>query len=263
MSVYEKHLFDKELPVIFHLDRLNKQKNESCLSNWHENIELIYCVDGKGWAVINSNPIEINRGSVLAINSGDIHYFMSSMEGMNYYCLIIDSGFLKEFGIDVENISFCEEITDDQGEHFFQRLIWEMEQQQPYYKTVVRGEMIAYMAYLCRNYTVEKRNRENNSQIKCGLTYIKEHFTESLSVELIASQAGFSRFYFSRQFKLVMGMSVMKYVEFLRCRYARGLLENGATVSEAAAESGFSDLSYFAKVFKRQYGMVPSKVKGK
>ena len=39
------------------------------------------------------------------------------------------------------------------------------------------------------------------------------------------------------------------------------LLEEGASVSKAAMECGFSDLSYFTKVFKRQYGVLPSKVR--
>ena len=58
-------------------------------------------------------------------------------------------------------------------------------------------------------------------------------------------------------------MTVMKYVEFLRCRHAKELLESGASVSKTAVECGFSNLSYFTKVFKRQYGVLPSKVRGK
>ena len=182
---------------------------------------------------------------------------------MQYYCLIMDAAFLREFGMDVERISFCEKVTDEQGIAFFQELIKELEEKEPYYKEIIRGKMIAYMAYLCRKYAYGRKNSENNSQIKRGLVYIREHFTETLTVEMIATKAGFSRYYFSRQFKSVMGMSVMKYVEHLRCRHARDLIENGDSVSSAAAECGFTDLSYFTKVFKRQYGILPSKVRGK
>lgn len=59
MSIYENHRFDKELPVIFHLDQLKKAAHGSCLSNWHENVELIYCIEGEGCAVINSVPVEV------------------------------------------------------------------------------------------------------------------------------------------------------------------------------------------------------------
>lgn len=261
MSVYENHQFDKELPVIFHLDQLEKSVSESSFSNWHENIELIYCIEGEGWVVINSNSIEIKEQSVLVINSGDIHYFMPSTVRIRYYCLIINAAFLKEFGMDVEKIFFGEEVTDAQGITFFQKIVAEMEKEQPFYKAVVKGEIVSYMAYLCRNYMREKSNAGNNSQIKRGLIYIREHFTEDLSVEQIAFQAGFSRYYFSRQFKNVMGMTVMKYVEFLRCRHAKELLESGTSVSKAALDCGFADLSYFTKVFKGQYGVLPSKVR--
>ena len=95
------------------------------------------------------------------------------------------------------------------------------------------------------------------------MTYIREHFTEELDVEVIARHAGFSRFYFSRQFKETTGLTVMKYVEFLRCRHARELLEDGWHVSKDALECGFKDISYFTKVFKRQFGVLPSKLRSK
>lgn len=260
MSFYENHLFDKELPVIFHLDNLENPEKKSCLSNWHENIELIYCVEGKGSAVINSDHIELSQGSVLVINSGDIHYIVSETPKMRYYCLIIYSDFLKAFGMDVENVFFCKNVTDACGKEFFEKIVEEFAGKPPFYQTIVKGYIVSYMGYLCRNYTCEKSGHGDNSRIKQGLTYIREHFTEDLSVEQIAFHAGFSRYYFSRQFKNVTGMTVMKYVEFLRCRYARELLEGGASVSKAAMECGFGDLSYFTKVFKRQHGVLPSKI---
>ena len=106
MSFYEAHSLDKELPIIFHLDQM-KIPGQKCITNWHENIELIYCIEGEGSAVINSVPVKLSAGGVMLINSGEIHYMVSSTAVMRYYCLIIDSGFLKEFGINVENIFFC------------------------------------------------------------------------------------------------------------------------------------------------------------
>ena len=179
---------------------------------------------------------------------------------MSYYCLIISAAFLREYGIDVENLSFCEYINDGSGSLFFEKIVRELREKKPYYKTVIRGEIISYIAELCRNYTIQKRENVSNDRIKKGIVYIREHFDEALDVETIAAHAGFSRYYFSRQFKEITGMTVMKYVEFLRCRHARELLEEGASVSKADLECGFTDLSYFTKVFKRQYGILPSKV---
>lgn len=61
---------------IFHQDHIGGAGHKKCISNWHENIELIYCIEGEGLAVINSNHINIEQGSLLVINSGDIHYMV-------------------------------------------------------------------------------------------------------------------------------------------------------------------------------------------
>ena len=85
MSHYENHLFRSELPIIFHHDHVSPK---GCLSNWHENIELLYCSAGKGKAIINSTPVEMKPGSLILINSGDIHYTVPDTEALEYYCQI-------------------------------------------------------------------------------------------------------------------------------------------------------------------------------
>ena len=258
MSFYENHLFEKELPIIFHLDHLEKRKR--CINNWHENLELIYCIEGEGDAVINSKHVSLKKGNMLIINSGDIHYITAESAPISYYCLIISAAFLQEYGMGVEHISFCERVMDDSCGIFFDKIVKELTEREPYYQAVVKGEIISYIAELCRKHTTEKRKNVNNNCIKQGIIYIREHFMESLDVETIATYAGFSRYYFSRQFKEVTGMTVMQYVTFLRCRHARELLEEGVSVSRTAIECGFTELSYFTKVFKRQYGILPSKI---
>ena len=260
MSRYENHLFRNELPIIFHYDHVDKE-GKGCLSNWHENIEFLYCTVGEGRAIINSKPVEMKPGSLIVINSGDIHYTVSDTKEIEYYCLIVYTDFLKEFGIDAENIHFTEDVTDSSGCDLFQKIVIELDNRLPYYTAMVRGEIISFVAYLCRNYISEKQSSGNDDMIKSGMLYIREHFQESINVESVASHAGFSRFYFSRQFKSITGMTVMEYVQFLRCRHARELLLSGnCSVSKAAMESGFSDLSYFTKVFKGQFGVLPSEV---
>lgn len=261
MSFYESHILSKELPIIFHRDQLMKTENEKCVTNWHENLEILYCIEGKGTAVINSRRINIEEGDLLVINSGDIHYVITEAEKTVYYCLIVSADFLREFGLNVEKVYFSEKVTDMCGLSFFEKIIYELYERRPYYQAEVKAQIISYVAYLCRNYVCQKREHYDNDKMKRGITYIREHFVESISVDMIAEATGFSRFYFSRQFKNITGMTVMKYVEFLRCHYAKGLLEQGISVSKAALECGFSDVSYFTKVFKRQYGVLPSKVR--
>ena len=49
----------------------------------------------------------------------------------------------------------------------------------------------------------------------------------------------------------------MEYLIRLRITRAKRLLEDGRSVSDAAQESGFSDIYYFSNVFKKCEGQSP------
>lgn len=65
-----------------------------------------------------------------------------------------------------------------------------------------------------------------------------------------------------RKFKKAIGKSPSDYITEIRLNHARVLLENDvATVSEIAYRVGFSDPSYFNKVFKKHFSLSPGKIR--
>jgi len=53
-------------------------------------------------------------------------------------------------------------------------------------------------------------------------------------------------------------MSPVEFIRFLRLQHSAKLLNKSEiNVSEAAFKSGFNDLSYFTKCFKKQFGITP------
>ena len=78
-------------------------------------------------------------------------------------------------------------------------------------------------------------------------------------LEDLANEAGFSKYHFARLFKEMTGQTVLNYVNFLRCNHARSLLASGKyNVGESAIQSGFSNLSYFSRTYRRMMGELPS-----
>ncbi len=81
---------------------------------------------------------------------------------------------------------------------------------------------------------------------------------EQLDVAKLASAAGYSRYHFSRLFAAHEGMSPARYVLRLRMAEAARLLRvDDAPIKVIAGRCGFADANYFAKVFRRCYGMGP------
>ncbi len=90
--------------------------------------------------------------------------------------------------------------------------------------------------------------------------YIETHFTEDLSLELLAGLTGHSVYHLSRLFKQHTGVNLVEFVTAVRIRHARALLDNGnLTIKEISARTGFSDPAYFARVFHRIEGTTPTR----
>ena len=90
-------------------------------------------------------------------------------------------------------------------------------------------------------------------------TYLENNFTRSISLDEMASFAGFSKYYLIKQFKKYTDFTPADYVLNLRLEYAQTLLRStnipGYKISEIV---GFSGESNFIQAFRRKYGSTPN-----
>ncbi len=92
--------------------------------------------------------------------------------------------------------------------------------------------------------------------------YIQEHIREAISLETMASQFHYSTRYLTRVFKRKFGCSPTDYTIHKRIELAKTLLDTtDASIREAAANVGYSDMYYFSKLFKKQTGVTPRQYK--
>jgi YesN/AraC family two-component response regulator len=93
--------------------------------------------------------------------------------------------------------------------------------------------------------------------------YIEQHFRSRIRSEELAALCGMSPFRFSRLFKEVYGITFRDYLIGYRLKEACRLLENpGVNVADVAFAVGFSDPSYFTRVFRQRIGTAPSQLIG-
>lgn len=84
---------------------------------------------------------------------------------------------------------------------------------------------------------------------------------ESLSLEYLASLAGYSRWHFLRLFQKETGLTPHAYQCACRVRLLRSLLRADTGMATAAVSAGFSDQSHMHKVFTRYHGLTPQQFK--
>jgi AraC-like DNA-binding protein len=90
------------------------------------------------------------------------------------------------------------------------------------------------------------------------VTLAQTSLGERLDVAALASAAGYSRYHFSRLFSASEGMSPARYIRRLRMEEAVSALRSTqSTIKTVARACGFADANYFAKAFRRSFGMSP------
>ncbi len=88
--------------------------------------------------------------------------------------------------------------------------------------------------------------------------WIREHFRQPLSNELLAEQAAMSLRNFARLFKRETGCTPARFIEKIRLEAAMALLEGSRQALETIArESGFQSGEHFRQAFQRSFGISP------
>ncbi len=87
--------------------------------------------------------------------------------------------------------------------------------------------------------------------------YLRVHAAEALSLEVLAQQAGLSRYHFLRVFKATTGLAPHAYLIQVRVGLARQAIERGEPLGQAALLAGFADQSHLTLHFKATYGVTP------
>ena len=91
--------------------------------------------------------------------------------------------------------------------------------------------------------------------------HIEEHFKEPIEITTVSEKVHLSVPAFCRYFKKATKLTYTDFVNQFRITYAKKILLQDKTVTEACYESGFENLSYFNRVFKKITGESPSKFK--
>ena len=98
---------------------------------------------------------------------------------------------------------------------------------------------------------------EYSKDALCLIEYVEESYACKLCVQTAADHFGYSKQYFCKWFKEKTGVTFNELLNAVRVDHACPLLASGYSVEQTAEQCGFSDASYFAKVFKRFAGVTP------
>ncbi|EXX87520.1 chemotaxis protein CheY [Paenibacillus darwinianus] len=109
----------------------------------------------------------------------------------------------------------------------------------------------------------EEREQQTVTVLDRARQYIRERFTEEVSLEEVADFVHLNPHYFSKIFKQQVGETFIDFVTRLRIDRAKSLIAaDRLSLKEVCFEVGYKDPNYFSRVFKKITGVSPSEYRG-
>ncbi len=95
-------------------------------------------------------------------------------------------------------------------------------------------------------------------KLECAKEYIEEHFSDPLTLEVVASHVELSPYYLSKLFKEKKGITFIDFLTHVRIEKAKAyMLDPEISIKEVCFKVGYKDPNYFSRVFKKNVAQSP------
>ncbi len=236
----------------------------SCRPHLHYQIELLYMLDGRVDAYIDSTHYTVGPGDILISFPNQLHQFVST--GPEKYILfILSPDLMPEL-----SRTFTEQLPQtallagaDRNPRLLELLQFaaseSKEKDALFHDTVLHGVFLAFFGELFRMLSLTENKVGNSHALQSVVGYCTRNFNRELSLELLEEELHISKYYISHLFSDRLGIRFNDYINSLRVSEACSMLRlSGFSITEISEQVGFGTLRTFNRAFAKQTGMSPS-----
>lgn len=237
--------------------------------HFHSNMELIYCISGSLRVWHEGKVTTLTDQDLLFINSNVPHSTQSLTENRVLVLHFSESFFAGEQIIIQLNTS--EGQLEESILSNLRALLMEIYNLQistgTYDYILAQSRIIELKYWLVQHFgqiaeITSATSSAKQQKIQDILDFIKEHYTENISLAETARTCGYSKAYLSRMFHEYTGQTFMEYKQILCLEKAIELLDTtNKSLTEISYETGFPNVKSFRKAFKEVMGKTPYEYK--
>ncbi len=242
---------------------------------------LFYVLNGEGIIAVGGRQIKMKKGSAIIINSGVEYRVKEPKELVTYVAFNFDftydnchikapvfPAFKDEY--DPKKLVSSKKFTDDTGKqlngYFYiedakriekKALSIVAEYKQMFFEYELKNSclMADILIDILRAGYVAPSEEELPRAI---IEYVNKNYFLPVTNQSVGEVFGFHPNYLSALMKRVSGMSLHQYIIHVRLLRAAELLESGTySISEVAEKTGFCDIYYFSRCFKKKMNQTP------
>ncbi len=254
-------------PRLLYAGDLNKQEKWCEISHSHEFVEILFITDGKGTVTVDGETCDIQKGDLVIYNANILHSEYSSEKEP------LEARFVAFDKLEITNLKpnclippqydFIYSSDDMFGafKRYFDLIIDELTAKRQFYSDIAQNTLQVLLMQLFRLLNRTQSTNEllkQNETLHNALKYIDAHYLENISLDTIAAECFVTKYYLSHLFAKYQQTSVGKYIFNKRMNDAKQMLSyTDASILSVAEQSGFNDLSYFCRMFKKATNMTP------
>ena len=264
---------------IYHI--ANVKRSFQIPVHWHDEFEIIYVKSGFLTVSISGENYIGKPGDAFVVSPGNLHFMGSQTGNVDYFTFLFPLKYISFRTDDILDDKLLEplnsghliispEIEDtvkEQCEQLVEIYGAKKEESQSKITAQIKTKIILLQFILelwKKGFIVENDTSGKNTVEKEMVSYIQQNFTGKILLKEFGKQFHLSEKYISRYFKEHFHITISQYVTYLRLEHAKQLLQDtDIPVTEVAMQSGYQNVSYFIRSFKKTYGMSPLKYRNK
>ena len=258
----------KKIPYRYYYEHHTEENTQTPIcEHWHEGFELIYIEKGAIRLVFNDESVTYCEGHIAVIHPNESHTLYSADRELIYHVMEISEKFFL-FNRFHTNIRFSRMISSDVCRVKISKLFalynGHRENTDQYMNPEISLTLLDLLVYMskceCENADQESASAKQPDYIKTVIHLIRKNYQKPISIDSLADSVGYSPAHLSRNFKQSMHMSIVSYINLIRCSRAKELLQTtNLSISDISEQCGFANDSYFTRTYKRFYHILPSK----
>lgn len=246
--------------------------NKAHLWHYHPEVEMVFVNGGAGKRQIGSHVSYYADGDLILIGSNLPHCGFTDTHTGNKNETVIQMrpDFLGNDFLALQETKFLLQLFDrakggiafgEKTKSAVGNQIERMEDQPPFERLLTLVHVLRelenaedYKILNAAGFSMEMQVQDND-RINMIFNYVKDHFTEEISLETIAEISSMTVPSFCRYFKKITKKTFTKFVNEYRVVHASKLLtEKQTSIANISYESGFNNFSHFNKLFKEFTG---------
>lgn len=249
-------------------------------THWHNEYEIIYVKKGQGVISLDLEYHDVKAGDIILIVPGQLHSIEQKADKtMEYENLIFGADIIANKHNDYCYTNFFSSLTKRTLQYptifnqstckYYHDIARCIDNADEICKTFPHGYQLAIKSYLFQMFFViftnlpkdkpPTKKKKSLDKMKLIVKYVGNNYADNITIEDMANLCDFSQSHFMKFFKNNMEVSFIEYLNNYRLTMAsRLLISSNSSIIAISMESGFDNLSYFNRLFKKKYDMTPS-----